>query len=105
MGRRLEDHTPKLAGTESVAKSAGVRGLVVLALVHEGRASLVVAEDFVVEVEAGDDSTQAFPEAVAHLSVDLEVGQGKDVAGWALGAEAAGICPRDVLRRDIVVGE
>jgi hypothetical protein len=48
---------PKLSLTKGVAKAGGVGWLVILALIHKLRASLVVPEHFVVEIQARHNST------------------------------------------------
>ena len=76
---------------EIEAKSTAVSGLVVLALVHELRASLIVAKDLIAQIQARDNRAYAFVDPVAGLGIHLEVDVGPDVAVGTLGAKAGGV--------------
>jgi hypothetical protein len=85
--------------------TAAPRGGVILALVHELGASLVVAEDFIGEVEPEGHERDAVVEFVAALCVHLQVAVGIDLAVGALGAKAnrVGIgCAGNQRRRNVV---
>ena len=90
---------------EVIAEPATEGRFVELPLIYELGAAGVVAEDLIVEVQAGDDCAQSVVDAIGSLSVHLEVRQGVDVTGWSLGAEAAGVLADDKSRRNIVVAE
>jgi hypothetical protein len=86
---RMGCRGPSTTWNEVETQTGGVGRFVVFAPVHEGRAALIGAKDFVVEVESRDDDGETFVEAVAGLGVDLVAGEGEDIAGWTFRAEVA----------------
>ena len=65
------------------AETHGISWLVVFALNHELGAALVKAEDFVGQVEAVGNETEAMRKANTALGVNLQVGVEILVAEWA----------------------
>lgn len=78
---------------EVVAQATSVGWLVVFALVHELIAPLIVSEDLVGEVEAGNKNAQAAPDTIGCLRVHLQVSQRPDIARGSVGPRLLGSAP------------